>query len=93
MNTSNPILVETKELIVPATIEGKIINIKAELKIQVFKEPIFKTGELVYNMATITHGKTTWGLAFYRDPMDEQELKDKISEIAENPTTIKAPFS
>ncbi len=88
MNTSNPILTQKQEIILPD-------NIKAELKIQVFKEPIWKTGDLVYNMATITRldNKTTWGIGFYPNPFDEDELMDKMTELADNPQTIKSPFS
>lgn len=92
MNTKDPILTQTKELLLPDEHGNK--TIKAELKIQSFKEPIWKTGEIVYTMATIIRfdSKNAWGLGYYPDIMDEEEMKDKISELADNPQTIKLPF-
>lgn len=84
MNIDNPILELKKDITLPDESLAEVIG-------SVFDKPIFKTGELVYTMVWIRRkdNKNLWGIAYYRDPMETEELQAKIDEVAENPVPFK----
>jgi len=89
MNIENPILTETKEL--------NVDGLELILEATTYKEPIWKTGELVYNMAVIRRkdNKQVWGLGYAYDnaPMEKEELLVWMERLSNDPKAIKAPFS
>lgn len=84
MNTEQPIYTKTKNIQLPD-------KTMLEIKGMTFGQPIFQTGEQVFSLVGIKRmdNGQGWGCGFYREIMSEQELTDKVNEIADNPEVIK----
>jgi hypothetical protein len=84
MNTADPIYTKKKTIQLPD-------KTMLEITGMTFAEQIFKIGEPMHSLVGIKrmdNGKG-WGCGFYREVMSEEELTDKVNEIADNPTVIK----
>lgn len=76
------------------TVETKLTDgVEVEIVGQVFGNAIFTGGIPVYNVVEIINKSTgvNMGIAYYQNPMEQEELETKVKEVSNNPEPFLLP--